>query len=120
MTDDFDNDNRNENITSGAMTRFARIDERTKAIQEDLHNFRQDVKNSIVNLLERIKEVEIRDNIKFESQDRDHANLVKHLEENYVKKESFSPIQHLVYGFVALIITSVLGALISLVVIVKQ
>jgi ribosome recycling factor len=110
--DDFDN---SEKITPGALTRFARIDERTKAIQEELRNFRLDVKNSIANLLERIKEVEVRDNIRQDAQTKLHDDLSEHLDKNYVKKETFSPIQHLVYGFVGLIITSVLAALISLV-----
>lgn len=45
--------------------------------------------------------------------------LSTNLEANYVRKEEFQPVKQLVYGLVGLILTSVIGALLALVVIPK-
>lgn len=45
--------------------------------------------------------------------------LRQDIEENYVSKVEFTPIKILVYGFVGLLLTAVVGALIAQVVIAK-
>lgn len=45
--------------------------------------------------------------------------LRQDIEENYVSKAEFTPVKILVYGFVGLLMTAVVGALIAQVVIAK-
>lgn len=88
---------------------LARVDERTKAIQLDVVNLREDIKDKTDRLEEMIKAYKI---------ETDTARSVekKNIEFQYVNKETFVPVQRIVYGVVAIILTSVFGALLGVVV----
>lgn len=47
---------------------------------------------------------------------RDISQINQKLDHNYVTKEEFAPVKTLVYGMVGLILTAVVGALITLVI----
>lgn len=53
---------------------------------------------------------------KVEAIEKTVTNIQEKLEGDYITKEEFDPIKKIVYGVVALILTSVFGALIALVV----
>lgn len=46
----------------------------------------------------------------------DIADIKVKMEQHYVTKEEFSPVKNLVFGMVAVILTAVIGALITLVI----
>jgi thiosulfate reductase cytochrome b subunit len=56
---------------------------------------------------------EIETDIKYIRRDLD--KIMERLDNNFVKREEFVPVQRLVYGVVGLILTSVIVALIALV-----
>jgi hypothetical protein len=98
----------------------ARIDERTKSIQTELVQIRVDIRDAIENLVDRVRDVEKRHGEKMEDIVEQHVELVKEVRTDYVKKSEFALIQKIVYGFVGIIITSVVVALLATVIIQPQ
>lgn len=89
---------------------LARLDERTKAIQNDMQELKKDLKTIDDIYTNRLTEFEKKIEEKVE----------KHFEKSavkYVTKDSFDPVKKIVYGLVGLILTAVAGAIISLAVI---
>lgn len=82
---------------------LARLDERTKSIQTDILNIRVDLKEKTTKLEALIDEGK-----------ESYESLIENLESNYVRKETFSPVQRLVYGVVGLILSGVIVALLGL------
>lgn len=82
---------------------LARLDERTKAIQSDILTIRLDLKEKTLKLEEMI-----------DSSKDEYESVIDSLEKNYVRKETFSPVQRLVYGVVGLILSGVVVALLGL------
>lgn len=82
---------------------LARLDERTKSIQTDILNIRVDLKEKTTKLEALIDEGK-----------ETYESLIENLETNYVRKETFSPVQRLVYGVVGLILSGVVVALLGL------
>lgn len=89
---------------------LARLDERTVAIQNDVTSFRQDLRSFNEANATRFKELEDKTESRLE-------DLETHVENVYVTKEQFGPVQKLVYGFVGVVILSVLGAILSTVIV---
>lgn len=91
-----------ENISESAKEMLARVDERTHTILNDFKEMRIDLKNHIT---------------VFDKSLEDHVNKLenfkKEIENSYVKKETFSPIQKLVYSFVGLVLVAFASVLIS-------
>lgn len=109
-------ENQYENI--GSM--IARIDERTKAIQQSVQILSFDLNKKIEALNTEYKE-------KQNEIIRKLDNHIEHSENNYYKKsefdhknfitkESFNPIRNLNYGLIAFILTAVGGAILKLVI----
>lgn len=76
---------------------LARVDERTKSIQYD-----------IIQLREQLKDI---DNIN----SKQHAEMLVAVDKNYTKKAEFDPIKKLVYGFVGFLLLSIGGMFIALI-----
>lgn len=75
-----------------------RLDERTSSIKKELAEVKVEIEK-------------LKDDMK-EGSEKTRDTLSK----NYVTKEEFSPIQRAIYGIATLIITTVIGTLLSLVV----
>lgn len=84
---------------------LARVDERTRSIQTELANFRTDLKSHSAYTLEKIEETEKRFNDKIDK-----------IENGYVTKDQFVPVQKIVFGLTGLILICVVGAIIATVV----
>ena len=85
---------------------LARLDERTKAIQNTVQDVKHDVIKSNEQLASTLKSFEERMNERMDNIEQDMRN-------NYVRKDEFSLVQKLVYGFVAVVVLAVIGALIN-------
>jgi len=85
---------------------IARVDERTKSIQDEFYLIRDDIRNQF-------NEVTVRMN----TAEQHYDEKIKTLEKDFVKRTEFTPIQRLVYGFVAIVVTTVILALLSTVII---
>lgn len=81
---------------------LARVDERTRAIQNDIEHLRDDIKIQNNLIRKQVEEIEIRINV-----------MEKYIEEKYVKKDEFRWVQRIVYGMVGLILFVVFSAIIS-------
>ncbi len=77
---------------------LARVDERTQAMQKQFSEHRENTRDSHEMLKDSIDE------------------LKKTVKEEYVTKETFSPIQRIVYGIVSIVMTAVVMAIIGLVI----
>jgi len=113
-----------ESIQESAKEMLARVDERTRTILEDFKEMRNDLKNHIVFSDRRFdKTIEEQDSkidilkretsLKFET-------IKKDFDSTYVRKENFTPIQKIVYGFIGLILIAFAGAIISPVFVTKN
>jgi len=85
---------------------LSRLDERTKSIQTEIINVKTDIKEKTDKLEEMIK-----------ANKDDLVDWVDTLDKNYVRKETFTPVQKIVYGLVGLVLSGVALAVISLVVV---
>lgn len=85
---------------------LARLDERTKAIQSEISHLRTEVKEKV----ERIES-------SITTMKREVDDVLETVEKDYVRKETFVPIQKIVYGVVGLILTAVFAAIIGMVII---
>lgn len=77
-----------------------------------------DNQTSIAVLTERVRNMEggINDtNKKIDGVITKIDSLIEKVDNKYVTKESFEPVKKIVYGIVALVLTAIIGALISLV-----
>jgi hypothetical protein len=104
----------NDTVTDAVV---ARIDERTKSIQTELVQIRIDLKENLDVVVDKIRDVEKRQEEEIGEVKKNHAELVKKVDSELVRKEDFSLIQKIVYGFVGLIVVSVMGALIATVIV---
>lgn len=90
-------------------TLLARLDERTKSIQTGLEKINADIRSNNETTTKKIENLELAISRRME-------NIEREIKEEYVKKEQFTPIQKIVYGVVAIILSTVLGSLVALVV----
>lgn len=88
---------------------IARIGEQLANIQMRLSEMEQDMKNAIA---QGTKLVVLE--TKLEQTTSDLSKLSERLTKDFVKQEAFRPLQRIVYGAVALMLTSVLTLLLSL------
>ena len=95
---------------------LARVDERTKSIQNDISQLRDDLKGSMIGLSDKIKDVEMRFNVKLVEAHAEITNIYTTLDREYTKKADSGPVHKLVYGFVGLLVTGVIVALLSTVI----
>lgn len=77
---------------------IARVDERTLAIQDDLKNIRETMRDTTSSLNDHINSTERHLDGKF-----------RDLETDFVKREEFDPIKKLVYGFAGFLLLSIGG-----------
>src|SRR5262245_41233994 len=105
----------NTAASAAARETIARVDERTKAIQDELKQFRIDINNALISLTDRVKESEARFHSRAAELDAEHDAIYEKLDKSYVKRTEFSPVQRIVYGAMAIIATSVIGAILALV-----
>lgn len=101
--------NQNENNSNT----LARIDERTKGIQNDIASLRTELHTSVETLNDSIKDTEERQKSKNQDIDKRFEILEKELDRDYVKKGELTPIRYIVYGFVGLICTAVVTAMVA-------
>lgn len=106
---------------------LARVDERTQAIQSNMGDIRKDVKafSDGINAklddqqekIEALRKntIDSEKQLRFDFEEK-LSNVKKDFETNYVKKESYIPVQRIVYGLVGLVLTIVFTALFGLVV----
>lgn len=92
---------------------IVRVDERTKSIQSELKQFRIDVTARFNDAIDKIKENEIRYNQQQMELESKYALFMEDVKKSYVKNDSFTPVKLIVYGFVSLILTTVIGALLT-------
>lgn len=83
---------------SQIMATMARVDERTIAMQKEIASIKEANTDKIDSLTKTVD------------------GLKKTLNEDFVRKESFSPVQRIVYGIVSIILTAVTMAIIGIVV----
>ncbi|QIG66041.1 hypothetical protein phiOC_p399 [Ochrobactrum phage vB_OspM_OC] len=107
-----ENDNNNNQLL------LARLDERTQAIQTTLGGLANEIKTNNEALAKKLETTEAKLSVRINElekrlNDRIEANEAE-VEKNYVSKESFIPIQKIVYGGVGLILVTVFGSLIAL------
>lgn len=103
-----------ESVTDAVV---ARIDERTKSIQSDLVQIRIDLKENLDVVVDKIRDVERRHGDQIEEIKESHAELVKKVDTDVVKVSEFALIQKIVYGFVSIIVVSVVAALLATVIV---
>ncbi len=99
-------DNNEKFISDTLKDMISRLDERMKFVQESLIRIHNDIN------AERVAT-----DVKIETTNDKINQVKKWTEENFVKKDTFSPIQKIVYGVVTLIMTGVFGAILGLVLI---
>ena len=99
-------DNNDKFISDTLKDMISRLDERMKFVQESLIRIGNDI-NAERNATD----------VKIDNSNEKIDHLKKWTEDNFVKKETFSPIQKIVYGVVTLIMTGVFGAILGLVLI---
>ena len=87
---------------------LGRLDERTKAIQSSIDKMNFDVRLQMDSISKKIDDLENRTNRRIETVEKD-------LQENYISRQEFNPIQKIVYGVVGLILVAVAGAVLALV-----
>jgi len=92
---------------------LARVDERTKSIQNELSQLRGDLKSSAEDITEKIRETERRTVIRIENLEHGASEIFTILDREYVKKAEFGPIKIVVYGFVGLLLTAIITAMIT-------
>lgn len=106
---------------------LARVDERTKTIQNELSQFRDDLRNSITSVIGTIKDVEVRQKKETDDLSSDikeaktristvETSLYAELDKNYVKKVEFEPIKKLSYYLIGFVLTAILSAGLTLIV----
>lgn len=94
----------------------ARIDERTKSIQTELVQFRIDLKSSLETVADKIREVDRRYGDEIEGVKQQFQDLNKKIDNELVHQTEFAWIQKFVYGFVSLIVVTVVTALLATVI----
>ncbi len=92
-----------------------RLDERTVSIQSSLVELKGFIQKANENFTTELKVVRSEMENKLGRYDETIDNLRKEFSENFVRKDSFTPVQRIVYGIVAICATSVVGAVLSLV-----
>ena len=75
---------------------LARVDERTKTIQNEMIQMRADFKSAIQLFDVSLKESEARQVARVVELEKSLLSVIDSLDKNYVKKEAFAPIQKLV------------------------
>jgi hypothetical protein len=80
------------------MATMARVDERTLAMQKEIAELKENNADKIDSLKQQVE------------------GLKKSMKEDYVQKESFTPVQRIVYGIVSVILTAVTMAIIGFVI----
>jgi Skp family chaperone for outer membrane proteins len=96
---------------------LARLDERTASIQNEVGLMRSDIKMTVDNFNRQLESQSDRTDSKFRDFEIEFEKKVhdieQDLQDNYIKKDQFSPIQRIVYGAVAAIVLTVLGAILN-------
>jgi ribosome recycling factor len=102
---------------------LARLDERTKSIQQDMVMIRteitsvkSDIKEKISKLEEDVLENREVVNIRHDEIQESYDKFKKAIDADFVRKESFIPVQRVVYGIVSLILTVVFTGLMGVVI----
>lgn len=103
----------NEEIQTTDGNILARVDERTKSIQNEIGHLREEIKQSVATLSVDIKDTENRQTSKNNDIEKQFVEIRLDLDKNYIKKGQFNPVQYVVYGLVGLILTSVVTAFIA-------
>lgn len=104
-------------ISESSESTVARIDERTKSIQTELVRIADDIKTNNDAILDRVKETEKRHSDQISDALEKHDDLARKVETEYVKVTDFALIQKIVYGFVGIIVMSVVAAVLATVII---
>ena len=86
---------------------LARLDERTKSIQQDMNMIRTEIGG--------IKHREVV-NTRHDEIQESYDKFKKAIDADFVRKESFIPVQRVVYGVVSLILTVVFTGLMGVVI----
>lgn len=99
---------------------LARLDERTQAIQSSLTTLSSEIKTNNEALAKKIETTEAKLSVRINDLEKRLSDRITNVEgdvdANFVSKETFTPVQKIVYGGVGLILVSVFGGLIALVV----
>lgn len=95
---------------------LARLDERMKSIQENIIDIRQELKSQNTQFNNKMDALEFRIEKKIESVRNELHSISEDIEDEYVTKEQFQPVQRVVYGIVGLILLSFAGVLVELVI----
>lgn len=113
----------NQEETKNLAELIARVDERTKAIQNNIENARSDVKIFHDTLNQKIIAVATKSEADTKEQALALNNMrsefdakLKVIEEKTVSKSDFEPIKRFVYGLVALVLIVVLSSILGTVV----
>lgn len=113
------NNDLQETLGNESMSRIetlARVDERTKAMQADLAQFRQDVNKSLNDIGNTIKDTETRNKENFNRLE-DNLNSFKEESNNkFVRKEEFDPVRKVVYSILYITGAVVLAGLLGLII----
>ena len=72
--------------------------------------------NTVCQILEKLDKLETTLEAHVSSAEEKLERIMNKMEERYVTKESFNPVQKIVYGMVGAVMLSVLGALLALVI----
>lgn len=95
-----------ENFNQEERDLLSRLDERTKSIYDNVEGVRADIKTQNMEINTKISGVE-------RNLENKINTLEQHMENNYVSKETFSPVKMVVYGLVGLLLAAVFTALFS-------
>lgn len=106
---------------------LARVDERTRSIQNEVIHLRDDFKLALKTLADTIKDNEAKNSSLYRDMEENYKDLdnkvesmqkefYSELEKNYVRRDVFEPIKKVVYGLISVVLIGVVTALLSLVV----
>ena len=102
----------------------ARIDERTKSIQSELVQIRIDLKDSVDRMTDTVKDIDRRQTARIDENEKKLENTIEDVNKSitdlkddtfdtYVTKDEFALVKRVVYGFVGLVVTAVVVALLT-------
>jgi predicted Holliday junction resolvase-like endonuclease len=93
---------------------LARVDERTQNLRADLVTIRNEIIENKREAKETARDLEDKMVRHIKDLRDDHDKLTTDVSDNYVRKESFSPVQKLVFGLVGIILATLIGSAIKL------
>jgi hypothetical protein len=71
--------------------------------------------NAVCQILEKLDKIENRLDLHADRAEEQLTKIIEFIDKKYVTKDSFSPVQKIVYGLVGAILLAVVGALVALV-----